>query len=78
MDKLMDNPWINHGKSLDILWIIHGYSMDKKYTVKTFFYITTISQKRIIIYTKSSKTQLENEMQNVEASSGGKRHCKRI
>ena len=47
----------------------------KKYTVKTiFFYITTISQKRIIIYTKSSKTQLENEMQNVVAASGGKRH----
>ena len=46
----------------------------KKCTVKTFFYITTISQKRIIIYTKSSKTQLENEMQNVVASSGGKRH----
>ena len=49
--------------------------MDKKNTqLKQYFYITTISQKRMIIYTKSSKTQLENEMQNVVASSGGKRH----
>ena len=49
--------------------------MDKKNTqLKQYFYITTISQKRISIYTKSSKTQLENEMQNVVASSGGKRH----
>ena len=49
--------------------------MDKKNTqLKQYFYITTISQKRMIIYTKSSKTQLENDMQNVVASSGGKRH----
>ena len=47
----------------------------EKYTVKTIFlFITTISLKRMIIYRKSSKTQLENEMQNVVASSGGKRH----
>ena len=49
--------------------------MDKKNTqLKQYLYITTISQKILIIYTKSSKTQLENEMQNVVASSGGKRH----
>ena len=46
----------------------------KNTQLKQYLYITTISQKRIIIYTKSSKTQLENEMQNVVASSGGKRH----
>ena len=49
--------------------------MDKKNTqLKHYFYITTISQKQTIRYTNSSKTQLENEMQNVVASSGGKRH----
>ena len=52
---------------MDNPWIKHTQ-------LKQYFYITTISQKRIIIYTKSSKTQLENEMQNVVASSGGKRH----
>ena len=47
----------------------------KKYTVKTIFlYNNNISEKNNFIYTKSSKTQLENEMQNVVASSGGKRH----
>ena len=47
----------------------------KKYTLKTIFlYNNNISEKNSYIYTKSSKTQLENEMQNVVASSGGKRH----
>ena len=47
----------------------------KKYTVKTIFlYNNNISEKNNFIYTKSSKTQLENEMQNVVAASGGKRH----
>ena len=56
----MDNPWIIHGL--------------KDIQLKQYFYVTTISQKRIIYIHQNSKTQLENEMQNVVASSGGKCH----
>ena len=54
-------------KLMDNPWIIHGL---KKNTVKTIFlYNNNFSDIH-----QNSKTQLENEMQNVVASSGGKRH----